>query len=303
MRQEVFVTVGVAKAWLDVHHPAHGVRRIDNTPATQRIFTAACAREGVWIFFEGSGGYDRLLRDTFGVANVRLGRVSPRHTHDFARATGVIDKTEVVNARMLSELGACLSPAQTEPLAAPLRSCQAQATRRPQLVELRKEEATLLRQTPDAEARADIAASSPCSIAASPRLKRRMPPFVAADPEPAGIGRRLQTISGVGPVVATTLIADLSELGRLHRRPRRSRQLARVSGSALAAAPSAADDPRSRRCSTSPHHASRRCHLFKLSTAGWKPLANPVKAAITATARRLLGVLQPNARLGTDKRV
>ena len=62
MMQDLFVGVDVSKGWLDVHHPARGARRIDNTPTAARAFAAACVRQGAWIVFEASGGYDRVAR-------------------------------------------------------------------------------------------------------------------------------------------------------------------------------------------------------------------------------------------------
>ena len=70
------------------------------------------------IIFEASGGCDRLLREALEAAEVRFSRVNPRQARDFARAMGVIGKTDRVDARMLSELGARLRPAPAEPLAA-----------------------------------------------------------------------------------------------------------------------------------------------------------------------------------------
>ena len=106
--QEIFVGVDVAKDWLDIHHPGRGARRIENTPKAVRTFARSSARQGDWIIFEASGGYDRLLREALEVAAVRFTRVNPRQARDFARAMGVIGKTGRVDARMLSELGAIL---------------------------------------------------------------------------------------------------------------------------------------------------------------------------------------------------
>lgn len=125
--QEIFVGVDVAKDWLDIHHPGRGARRIENTPKAVRAFARSSARQGDWIIFEASGGYDRLLREALEAAAVRFTRVNPRQARDFARAVGVIGKTDRVDARMLSELGARLQPAQTLPLAASPARRNAQA--------------------------------------------------------------------------------------------------------------------------------------------------------------------------------
>lgn len=118
MTQQIFVGVDVAKDWLDTHHPSRGATRIDNSPAAARAFAARCAKEGAWVIFEASGGYDHQLRDALEAAGVRFSRVNPRQARDFARAMGVIGKTDRVDARMLSELGVRLTPAPTPATAA-----------------------------------------------------------------------------------------------------------------------------------------------------------------------------------------
>lgn len=60
MMEQIHVGVDVAKLWLDIHHPARGARRIENTPTAIRTFAPAVAKEGAWIVFEASRGYTRL---------------------------------------------------------------------------------------------------------------------------------------------------------------------------------------------------------------------------------------------------
>jgi transposase len=307
MMQEVFVGVDVAKDWLDVHHPGRGARRIDNAPAAVRVFASACAEEGVWIVFEASGGYDRLLREALEAAKVRFSRVNPRQARDFARAMGVIGKTDRVDAHMLSELGGRLRPAQTEPLAAARRALQAQATRRRQLVEMRKQEATRLQQTADAEARADIRSLIAVFDRRIAKVEARMAEIIAADPELAEIARRLRTVPGVGPIVAATLIAELPELGHLDRR-----RIAALAGLAPIARDSGQRTGRRTIGGGRPIvrtmlyiaalHASRRSATFNAFRSRLEKAGKPVKAAITATARKLLGVLNAMLANGTDYR-
>ncbi len=305
MMQEVFVGVDVAKDWLDVHHPRRGARRIDNTPAAVQVFTAACARERVWVVFEASGGYDRVLFEGLDTANVRFSRVNPRQARDFARAMGVIGKTDRVDARMLSELGARLRPAQTEPSSAERRALQAQATRRRQLVDLRKQETTRFQQTADGEARADIRSLIAVLDRRIAKVEARMAALIAVDPELASIDRRLRSVPGVGPIVAATLIAELPELGRLDRR-----HIAALAGLAPIARDSGKRAGRRTIGGGRPIvrtmlyiaalHASRRCPAFKEFRSRLENNGKPVKAAIIATARKLLAVLNAMLATGTD---
>ena len=287
--QEIFVGVDVAKDWLDIHHPGRGARRIENTPRAVRAFARSSARQGDWIIFEASGGYDRLLREALEVSAVRFTRVNPRQARDFARAMGVIGKTDRVDARMLSELGARLRPAQT--------------TRRRQLVEMRKQESTRLQQTADTEARADIRSLVAVLDRRIAKLEARIATLVAADVELAALDRRLQTVPGVGPIVSVTLIAELPELGQLDRR-----RIAALAGLAPIARDSGKRAGRRRIGGGRPIvrtmlyiaalHASRRCHTFRAFRSRLESSGKPVKAAITATARKLLTVL--NAMLAAD---
>ena len=311
MMQEVFVGVDVAKGWLDVHHPTRGARRIDNTPAAARVFATACARQGAWIVLEASGGYDRILREALEAAGARFSRVNPRQARDFARAMGVAAKTDKVDARMLSEMGARLSLAATEPTAPARRALQAQATRRRQLVAMRKQEATRLQQTADREARADIRGMIALLDRRIKRVEARMADLVAADPEMATVDRRLRTTPGVGPgvgpIVAATLIAELPELGRLNRRRIAAlaglAPIARDSGRRVGRRAIGGGRPVVRTMLTiAALHASRCDAAVGAFRRRLQDAGKPAKAALVATARKLLVTLNAMMAAGADYR-
>ena len=307
MMQDLFVGVDVAKDWLDIHHPDRRAHRVGNTPAAARSFATACAKEGAWVIFEASGGYDRVLREALEAAAVRFSRVNPRQARDFARAMGVIGKTDRVDARMLSELGARLSPKPTEPVAPARRALQAQATRRRQLVAMRKQEATRLQQTADAEARADIRSLILALDRRIAKIEARLAKHVAADPAFAAIDHRLRTVPGVGPIVAATLIAELPELGRLDRR-----RVAALAGLAPIARDSGKREGRRSIGGGRPVvrtmlylaalHASRCDDTFGAFRRRLQRAGKPVKAALVATARKLLCTLNAMLAAGADYR-
>jgi transposase len=305
--QQVFVGVDVAKDWLDIHHPSRGATRIDNSTAASRSFAARCAKEGAWVVFEASGGYDHQLRDVLEAADVPFSRINPRQARDFARAMGVIGKTDRVDARMLSELGTRMTPAQTAPLAPARRTLQAQAIRRRQLVEMRKQEATRLQQTVDPDARDDIRSLIALFDRRIAKVETRMTGLVAADPELAAIARRLRTAPGVGPIVAATLIAELPELGQLDRR-----SIAALAGLAPVARDSGRrSGPRSigggrpvvrTILYLAALQASRRSATFSRFRDRLQAAGKSIKAAIIATARKLVITLNAMLASGTDFR-
>jgi transposase len=305
MMQQTFIGVDVAKGWLDIHHPERKPYRIDNTPKGTKAFARICAKEGTWVIFEASGGYDRILREALEEAQVRFSRVNPRQARDFARAMGVIGKTDQVDARMLSELGARLNPPQTEPLAPSRRALQAQTVRRRQLVDLRKQEDTRLKQTVDPDVCADIKSLIVVLQRRIVKIEKEMVRLVNADQELAEVNDILQSAPGVGPIVAATLISELPELGRVDRRA-----IAALAGLAPVARDSGKrSGPRAIEGGRpvvrtilylAGLHASRASSNFgefrkRLEGAGKRP-----KAAIIATARKLLVTL--NAMIATGQR-
>jgi transposase len=303
MTQPVFVGVDVAKDWLDIHHPVSGARRIENTVKATRAFATQCVKQNAWIIFEASGGYDSRLRDTLEAAGVPFSRINPRQARDFARAMGVIGKTDRVDARMLAELGTRLTPARTTPLPAVRRGLQALATRRRQLVEMRKQEATRLQQTTDAMTRGDIRSIIATLDRHIRRIELQMARIVAADNQLAAIDRRMQTAPGVGPIVSATLIAELPELGQIDRRSIAAlaglAPIARDSGKRTAQRSIGGGRPIVRTILyLAALQASRRSDTFARFRSRLEAAGKPVKAALTATARKLLITL--NAMLANQ---
>lgn len=307
MTNQIFVGVDVAKDWLDIYHASHGATRINNSPAAARSFAVRCAKEGVWVVFEASGGYDHQLRDALETAQVRFSRINPRQARDFAKAMGVIGKTDRVDARMLAELGDRLTPAQTPTLPPDRRALQAQATRRRQLVEMRKQEATRLQQTEDPVSRADIRGVIALLDRRIAKVEARMVALASASLELAAIDRRLRSAPGVGPVVAATLIAELPELGQIDRR-----SIAALAGLAPIARDSGRrSGPRSigggrpivrTILYLAALQASRRSPEFIHFRERLQAAGKSVKAAIIATARKLVVTLNAMLASGTDYR-
>jgi transposase len=257
---------------------------------------ATSAKNGSWVVFKASGGYDRLLRKALEVARARFSRVNPRQARDFARAMGVIGKTDRVDAHMLIELGARLRPVPTEPLPVARRTLQAETTGRRQLVELRKQEAARLQRTADREARADIQSLVVVLDRRIAKAETRIAQLIAAAPEQAEIDGRLRTVPGVGAVVAATLFTELPKPDRSDR-PR----IAAIAGLAPIARDSGKRGGRRSIGGVRPAvrtmldiaavHASRRCPMFQSFRARLQQTGKPAKVAITATARKFLSSL------------
>lgn len=304
MAQRV-IGVDVAKDWIDARPLGGKGERIAMEEASLRRFAEAAARDGAKVVFEATGGYDRPLAAALAAAGVTHSRVNPAQSRQFARAIGVGAKTDRVDARVLAEMGARLELAPALPLPPARRDLQALATRRRQLVGLRKQELTRAQQTEDALGRASITRVIAFLDGEIAALEERIAAAVAADPALAEPARRLRTAPGVGPVIAVGLIAELPELGQLDRR----------AIAALVGLAPIADDTGTRRgrraigggrpiprslLYIAALHASRHDPGFGAFRARMQAKGLTVKQALVATARKLLTVLNAMLKSGTD---
>jgi len=182
------------------------------------------------------------------------------------------------------------------PLVPQRRGLQELVKRRRQLVEMRKQEATRLKQTHDAVSRADIRSLLSILDRRIQKIEQRIAMLIAKDAELAETARRLQTVPGVGLIVAATLLTELPELGHLDRR-----RIAALVGLAPVARDSG--HMKGRRMIRGGRatvrtllyiaglHASRFCDVFRSFRRRLSEAGKPIKVVLTATAHKLLGVL------------
>lgn len=305
----VCVGIDVSKLVLDIFDPRHGPLRIANeAEAIETLVTGLGA--DVFVVFEATGRYDGRLRRALEAAGIRFARVNPEHARAFARATGRRAETDAVDARMLADLGRRLAPRPAE-AEDPRRAALARLDRRrAQLVAMRATERVRLADATaddDEGARRDLEAHIAFLDQAITAIEERITTTVKADADLTRLARRLRSVPGVGPVVATRLLAALPELG--HRSPK-------VIASLAGLAPHA-DDSGGRRGKRVVAGGRRRIRevLYMAAVAaarGTTRLAafyrslrdagKPPKLALLALARKLLVVLNAVARDDQDFR-
>lgn len=215
-----FIGIDVSKSRLDVAAHASAVGfAVENTEAG---LVQLCERLNVLkpelVVMEASGGYERLSVATLASAGFNVALVNARQVRAFAQATGVLAKTDRVDARVLAHFAAAVRP----PVRA-LPDAQQQAlgellARRRQLVGMLVMEKNRLAQARDGRVRRDI--TSLITI-----LKKRITGcdddlqlLIQASPLWRAHEDLLRSFNGIGPVSAHTLMADLPELGALNRK-------------------------------------------------------------------------------------
>lgn len=299
-----FAGIDVAKAHLDVATlPRTAARRIAYTKAgLADLVTALGKVHPALIVMEASGGYERLCADVLAEAGFAVAVINPRQVRAFARSTGRLAKTDRIDAAMLALYGERLAPT-TRHKADPKRAhLAALIRRRHQLITMRTAERQHLDPSLlDPALGPMIKAHLRMIERHIAKLDDQIAEAIKSHPDWADIYSAVQDIKGVGPGTASTLIADMPELGTINRR-----QVAALAG----LAPINRDSGNSRgRRFTQGGRANVRTMLYMAAlsairsnpqyAAAYKTMRDagkPAKLAITAMARKLLIVINAIAR-------
>ena len=211
-----YVGCDISKHFLDIFDPVHGsVRRIENTPAAIDAWLSALADRTAFVVFEATGHYDNALRHGLARADIPGARVNPMMARRFAEARGRRAKTDMLDARMLADLGARFQPAPDAPPCAHRERLALLAKRRDQLVAMRKTEKTRLKEMRDPVASACIEEMIDYLDTRIDALEADIQALINRIETIAEDVSLLRTAPGVGPVAALTCVALLPELGRL----------------------------------------------------------------------------------------
>jgi transposase len=301
-----YIGVDVAKNWIDIFDAETGEhRRIEVSKSELRRF--ACKSRKRIVVFEASGGYERPLMATLSGTETPFVRVNPRQARDFARATGLLAKTDKVDARMLARMGKALELAPSS-MPDPGRDRLASLiARRDDLTTSIGRERNRHAQTADAWLRRQISGLLRVLVRQQKRCDVEIAEHISKDSALRADHIRLQTVPGIGPVLAATLIASLPELGQLDRR-----KIAALAGLAPHACDSGMFKGKRRiwggRANVrralylAAFIASRHDPAFRTFRNRLQYAGKPVKVALTACARKLLSILNAMLHSGQNYR-
>lgn len=305
---EIFVGIDVSKEKLDI-----------STLPDPRNWCVANADEGIaglvnqlkslgprLIVLEATGGYEAAVAAALAIEKLPVAVVNPRQVRNFAKAKGILAKTDRIDAGLLAQFGQAVKP-ELRPLKdEDLQLLTALALRRRQLVTMLTAEKNRLRGVPKPVQK---------SIQSHIEWLRRqindsdedLRKMIKQSPIWREKDILLQTVPGVGPVVSCTLISALPELGTLNRK-----QIASLAG----VAPFNRDSGRLRgkRCIWGGRHELRAVlymgavaaiRLNPIIGAYYRRLVENGKAnkvALTACMRKMLTILNSMMKTRTPWR-
>lgn len=223
----LFVGIDVAKARLDAHFhrpgagPRARARRLalpTNPQGYDKLLAALHEAAPERIVVEATGGHETTLVALLHEAGLPVVLVNPRRTRDFARALGRLAKTDRLDAEVLALFAERVRP-ELRPLPdAATRELAEIVARRRQLVEMIRAEEARLATTRGPRVRGRLEAHLAWLRDDLAGTDGELARLVRATPAWDEQARLLESVPGVGPTTARTLLAELPELGTLDRR-------------------------------------------------------------------------------------
>jgi transposase len=209
------LAIDISKAHLDTDAlPSPWRQRLNNDVDGIARVVAHARRGNAFVVFEATSVYDRRLMAALEAAQVPFHRANPRKAREFARASGILAKTDKVDAAMLAQYAARLDLKAHLPLPENRKALRILVDRRAQLVEMRKQELTRLKQTEHADVRAEMAAAIAEIAVRISVYDAKIKALLKTDPDLCKAADLLITGPGVAALTAATLLAYMPELGR-----------------------------------------------------------------------------------------
>jgi transposase len=252
------------------------------------------------VVFEASGGYETRAATAVAGAGLRVAVVNPRQVRDFAKAMGILAKTDRIDAGVIAQFGMAIDPQVSALPDEDTRALQGLLARRSQLVAMRTQEQNRLAHSAAAlrsHIKEHIAwlneAIGRCDIDLTAKL-RSCPAWKAKDD-------LFRSMPGIGPMNSRMMMACLPELGRLNRQ--------KISA-LVGVAPFNCDSGpvKGKRRIWGGRAQVRECLYMAAETARrWNPVIRPLyerliargkphKVAIVACMRKMLIILNSMAR-------
>jgi transposase len=213
----MFVGIDVAKRWLDVAVRPTGERwTVGNDEAGRAGLVERLRAAGsvALIVLEATGGYETAVVAALSSAGVPVVVVNPRQVRDFARALGKLAKTDAIDADVLAHFAEAVQPAVRALPDDLTHALQGWLARRRQLREMLTAERQRLSRAPLA-VRGQIKGHITWLRQQLRDVDREVRTLIQRSPVWREKDDLLRTVPGVGPVLATTLVGDVPELGRL----------------------------------------------------------------------------------------
>lgn len=169
------------------------------------------------LVVEATGGYEEVVVVGLFAAGLPVALVSPQRVRQYARAKGLLAKTDRLDAQILADYGRQIQPRLFVGKSEEQRRLSVLVGRRKQLNEMIQAEKNRLRAR-DMSLQRSLERVIACLQAELDSVDQEIEQFLYQHHELAEQEKLLRSAKSIGRVTAATLLADLPELGQLDRK-------------------------------------------------------------------------------------
>jgi len=212
------VGIDVSKCWLDAYVVPAGdrLRVANNCAGIRQLKRWLTAFDIALVVVEATGKWHRQVQRSLAASAIAVAAVDPYRVRMFAKAQGVLAKTDQLDARVLAAFAAVMQPA-VRPSAAPLMAelaelVAARANAVAAQTSLKNQLATAQSEFLKRQLKQRIHRAAKDIAALNGEIRKR----IEADETLARRYAILTSIPSFGFAVAATLIACLAEIGSLN---------------------------------------------------------------------------------------
>lgn len=215
-----YIGIDVSKQALDVHAlPSDSRQHFAHDEAgVQALVSWLKGAPVAMVVMEASGGYEQTVVAALVAGEVPVVVVNARQVRAFARALGLLAKTDRIDARVIAQFAQTVNPERRALKSEDTQELEALLARRGQLVAMLTAEKNRLGRARHARVKRDLRTT----IAWLERRLRAIEDELGKRIRQSSVWRKnddlLRSVPGIGPVNALTLVVDLPELGTLNRR-------------------------------------------------------------------------------------
>ena len=220
MKEElVYLGVDIAKSYLDAAIGNEKRRFANERTGHRELINWIKQMEGsVQVICESSGGYERGLVQALVGAQLKVSLVQANRVRQFARAAGILAKTDRIDAKVLCIFGEVMQPGTIS-----ASQLEQQHLREPE--SQRRHLTHLLVMEQNRAARVSDGCVRRLNRSLLNQIKKQIAQLdllikehIEASPALLVKAQKLTAISGVGAGTAALLLAQMPELGQLNRR-------------------------------------------------------------------------------------
>lgn len=217
---KAYVGIDVAKATLDVAIGSDGemVQVENNEAGIAQLIQRLDEIAPTLVVLEATGGYESLVAGAIAGREIAVAVVNPRQVRDFAKATGVLAKTDRIDARVLARFAEAVRPEPRPLPTAEAKELEAFLSRRRQLVDMLTMEKNRLSISTTERMKKSLKKHIDWLEEALRRANDDIDKAVRNSPAWREQEDLLRSFPGIGPVSARTVLAELPELGILNRK-------------------------------------------------------------------------------------